>query len=189
MQQKGLSLIESAMVLAISATVISGVLYYYNHAKENRELEEGVKQIQTIAATINKLYSHGATRMDNLDNVVKAISIASGISMTNTGNSNAFSSPSGIYTEFWWDTDSNKYVLETQAKSVSSCMSYASLNLGTLMAGKTTVFVGNHPNGDGWDAVNKTKPYNLSPAEASEQCADKIQNGKLPVKIRHILQY
>ncbi|CTS59007.1 hypothetical protein MUG12_18045 [Escherichia albertii NBRC 107761 = DSM 17582] len=34
---KDLSLIESAMVLAISATITSGILYYYNHAKENHE--------------------------------------------------------------------------------------------------------------------------------------------------------
>ncbi|WP_122998084.1 type II secretion system protein, partial [Escherichia coli] len=48
--EKGLSLIESAMVLAISASVVSGVLYYYNLVQENRKLEEGIKNIQTIAA-------------------------------------------------------------------------------------------------------------------------------------------
>ncbi|HAH8872461.1 hypothetical protein I6H00_27060 (plasmid) [Escherichia coli] len=44
---KGLSLIESAMVLAISTTITSGILYYYNHAKENRELEEGINKANT----------------------------------------------------------------------------------------------------------------------------------------------
>lgn len=38
--QKDLSLIESATVLAISAAVVSGVLYYYNNSKENRGLKK-----------------------------------------------------------------------------------------------------------------------------------------------------
>lgn len=35
---KGLSLIESAMVLAISATITSGILYYYNHVGDAANL-------------------------------------------------------------------------------------------------------------------------------------------------------
>lgn len=37
---KGLSLIEASMVLALSAIVVSGVLYYYNNASSNRKLVE-----------------------------------------------------------------------------------------------------------------------------------------------------
>lgn len=59
--EKGLSLIESAIVLALSAASVSGVLYYYNNMQENRKLEEGVKQIQIISAAINKLYSNSYT--------------------------------------------------------------------------------------------------------------------------------
>ena len=68
--QKGLSLIESAMVLAISAVIVSGVLYYYNHAQENRKLEEGIKQIQTIATSVNKLYTNSTTPPQKGDNSV-----------------------------------------------------------------------------------------------------------------------
>ena len=37
------------------------VLYNYNQTEEDRELEEGINQIQTIAATINELYSNSVT--------------------------------------------------------------------------------------------------------------------------------
>ncbi|EHF9647048.1 prepilin-type N-terminal cleavage/methylation domain-containing protein [Salmonella enterica] len=35
MNQRGLTLIEAAMVLALSAIVISGVMYYYNATSES----------------------------------------------------------------------------------------------------------------------------------------------------------
>ena len=40
---RGLSLIEASMVLALSAIVVSGVLYYYNNASSNRKLVEDSK--------------------------------------------------------------------------------------------------------------------------------------------------
>lgn len=39
--EKGTSLIESAIVLALSVASVSGVLYYYNNMQGNRKLEEG----------------------------------------------------------------------------------------------------------------------------------------------------
>lgn len=36
-REKGLSLIESAMVLALSAVVIAAVLYFYNNSIENKK--------------------------------------------------------------------------------------------------------------------------------------------------------
>ncbi len=92
--QKGLSLIESAMVLAISAAVVSGVLYYYNQTQENRELEEGIKQIQTIVATINKLYSNSVTPLANGnadDATIDAIASVSGLKTVKEGNQNKLS--------------------------------------------------------------------------------------------------
>lgn len=183
--EKGLSLIESAMVLAISASVVSGVLYYYNLVQENRKLEEGIKNIQTIAATINKLYSNSITPMNNLNDVVEAVSVVSGVKTITDGGTKKFVSPTGLYTEFWWDTKSKKYTLETQTKSLSSCISYASLNLGTIMSGKTMILKGSAKP----DVVQNT-PYYLSPAEASRQCKvmyDDNSNGA--IKVRYSLQY
>ncbi|WP_096976051.1 type II secretion system protein [Escherichia coli] len=186
--QKGLSLIESAMVLAISAAVVSGVLYYYNHAKENRALEQGIKDVQNIAATINKLYTNSATPMMNLSDVVEAISVVSGVATKMVGQNKVFVNPTGSYTQFWWDTTSRKYTLEILTNSISSCMSYATLNLGTLMAGKTQITPSNGSAGGHGDP---TPPYNLTPADASSLCKENMNKGQAGsfVKIRYTMQY
>lgn len=193
--QKGLSLIESAMVLAISAVVVSGVLYYYNQAQENRKLEEGIKQIQTIAASVNKLYTNSTTspRGDN-NGVVEAISAIAGIpTKMGPNNTKMFSTPSGQWVEFWANNDgpgNNAYTLETQVQSVSSCISYATLNMGTIMAAKTKVLIGSKDyvnNG----ASNNSTNFSLSPSVASAAC-EKAGNAKgndNNIKIRYTLRY
>ncbi|HFT9678808.1 TPA: prepilin-type N-terminal cleavage/methylation domain-containing protein [Escherichia coli] len=190
--QKGLSLIESAMVLAISAVVVSGVLYYYNQAQENRKLEEGIKQIQTIAATVNKLYTNSTTRLQNGNDaannkVVEAISAVSGIPIKKLSNGDAkvFTTPSGQWVQFWVNNDGNKYTLETQVQSVSSCISYATLNMGTIMAGKTEIRVADNKYGN-----NNPTNFSLSPSDASNACESAGKNkGGNNIKIRYTLSY
>ncbi|MEW9889013.1 prepilin-type N-terminal cleavage/methylation domain-containing protein [Escherichia coli] len=185
--QKGLSLIESAMVLAISAVVVSGVLYYYNQAQENRKLEEGIKQIQTIAATVNKLYTNSVNPPKGNDNTVEAISAISGIPTIMAQGSKMFTSPSGQWVQFWTG-DNNTYFLETQVQSVSSCISYAILNMGTIMAEKTKILIDNKEYGNG-SSGNSTN-LSLSPSIASNACeqAEKNKNGN-NIKIRYKLRY
>ncbi|ENB7516381.1 TPA: prepilin-type N-terminal cleavage/methylation domain-containing protein [Escherichia coli] len=196
--QKGLSLIESAMVLAISAVVVSGVLYYYNQAQENRKLEEGIKQIQTIAATVNKLYTNSTTRLQNGDDaannkVVEAISAISGIptKKLSQGDAKVFTTPSGQWVQLWVEKNSsiNTYQLETQVQSVSSCISYATLNMGTIMAAKTEIYVGNQKYGSNSTSGNTTN-FSLSPSIASDACeeAGKNKNGN-NIKVRYTLRY
>ncbi|HHI2658355.1 TPA: type II secretion system protein [Escherichia coli] len=190
--QKGLSLIESAMVLAISAVIVSGVLYYYNQAQENRKLEEGIKQIQTIAASVNKFYTNSATPPGGDDNgTVEAISAITGIpTKMGPDNIKMFSSPSGQWVQFWVNNDGNKYTLETQVQSVSSCMSYATLNMGTIMAAKTKVLTGetDHSN-NGTSSISTN--FSLSPSVASVACkkAYDINKGRNNIKVRYTLRY
>ncbi|HAL9200100.1 TPA: prepilin-type N-terminal cleavage/methylation domain-containing protein [Escherichia coli] len=185
--QKGLSLIESAMVLAISAVVVSGVLYYYNQAQENRKLEEGIKQIQTIAATVNKLYTNSVNPPKGDDNTVEAISAISGIPTIMAQGSKMFTTPSGQWVQFWTG-DNNTYFLETQVQSVSSCISYAILNMGTIMAEKTKILIDKKEYGNG-SSGNSTN-LSLSPSIASNACeqAEKNKNGN-NIKIRYKLRY
>ncbi|HFH2741303.1 TPA: prepilin-type N-terminal cleavage/methylation domain-containing protein [Escherichia coli] len=196
--QKGLSLIESAMVLAISAVIVSGVLYYYNHAQENRKLEEGIKQIQTIATSVNKLYTNstastkGLSGDDETNKVVEAISAISGIPTKKLSNGNAkvFTTPSGQWVQFWVERGSpiNTYQLETQVQSVSSCISYATLNMGTIMAGKTQIFAGSTEQKES-DSSASTN-FSLSPSVASKLCkqAENNKSGN-NIKVRYTLRY
>ncbi|ENI3887420.1 prepilin-type N-terminal cleavage/methylation domain-containing protein (plasmid) [Escherichia coli] len=189
--QKGLSLIESAMVLAISAVIVSGVLYYYNQAQENRKLEEGIKQIQTIAASVNKLYTNSVTPpTGDVSSVVEAISAITGIpAKMGPGNTKMFSTPSGQWVQFWVNKDgpgNNAYTLETQVQSVSSCISYATLNMGTIMVRKTQVLVDSSVYSNNSNSTN----FFLSPSDASNACenAGKNKRGN-NIKIRYTLSY
>lgn len=198
--QKGLSLIESAMVLAISAVVVSGVLYYYNQAQENRKLEEGIKQIQTIAATVNKLYTNSTASIRGIsgdtefNKVIEAISVISGIPTKQLANNGAkvFTTPSGQWVQLWannGDSANNTYSLETQVQSVSSCISYATLNMGTIMAAKTKVLIGNNDHSNNNSSSSSTN-FSLSPSVASDACerAGKNKNGN-NIKVRYTLSY
>lgn len=198
--QKGLSLIESAMVLAISAVVVSGVLYYYNQAQENQKLEEGIKQIQTIAASVNKLYTNSTASIRGIqgdtefNKVIEAISVISGIPTKQLSNNGAkvFTTPSGQWIQLWannGDSANNTYSLETQVQSVSSCISYATLNMGTIMAAKTKVLIDNNDYSNNNSSSSSTN-FSLSPSVASDACerAGKNKNGN-NIKVRYTLSY
>lgn len=198
--QKGLSLIESAMVLAISAVVVSGVLYYYNQAQENQKLEEGIKQIQTIAASVNKLYTNSTASIRGIqgdtefNKVIEAISVISGIPTKQLPNNGAkvFTTPSGQWVQLWANNGgsaNNTYSLETQVQSVSSCISYATLNMGTIMAAKTKVFIDNNDYSNNNSSSSSTN-FSLSPSVASDACerAGKNKNGN-NIKVRYTLSY
>ena len=54
--QKGLSLIEASMVLALSAIVVSGVMYYYQAASDNNKTQSTVSEVMSIVSAVNGLY-------------------------------------------------------------------------------------------------------------------------------------
>ncbi len=195
--QKGLSLIESAMVLAISAAVVSGVLYYYNQAQENRKLEEGIKQIQSIAASVNKLYTNSTIDIknthtdDDTNKIVEAISVISGVPTKIQNTTKVFISPTGQWIQFWTNKDMERaYNLEIQTISLSSCMSYATLNLGTIMAKKTSILVDSKEINDS-DSSSSNSLY-LSPSQASSICElayKETQGMSRNIKVRYTLRY
>ncbi|HAH9960619.1 TPA: prepilin-type N-terminal cleavage/methylation domain-containing protein, partial [Escherichia coli] len=54
--QRGLSLIETSMVLALSAIVVSGVMYYYQAASDNNKTQSTVSEVMSIVSVVNGLY-------------------------------------------------------------------------------------------------------------------------------------
>ncbi|HGY8986165.1 TPA: prepilin-type N-terminal cleavage/methylation domain-containing protein [Escherichia coli] len=160
----------------------------YNQAQENRKLEEGIKQIQTIAASVNKLYTNSVNPPQGDDNTVEAISAISGIPTIMAHGTKMFTTPSGQWVQFWTG-DNNTYVLETQVQSVSSCISYATLNMGTIMARKTEIHANDQQYGGNSNSGNSTN-FSLSPSIASNACeqAEKNKKGN-NIKIRYTLSY
>lgn len=63
---KGLSLIEAAVVLVLAAIVTVGVMYYYNSAKSNYELNSAEEMIAHIQQRVLSLYQNSAHVDDTL---------------------------------------------------------------------------------------------------------------------------
>ncbi len=61
MNQRGLTLIEAAMVLALSAIVISGVMYYYNATSESYQEQQTMEMIENIISKVNALYVNASS--------------------------------------------------------------------------------------------------------------------------------
>lgn len=58
--QKGLSLIEAAMVLALSAIVVAGVIAYYQSASDNQRTESTISMLTDLISVIHNTYSSQA---------------------------------------------------------------------------------------------------------------------------------
>ena len=84
--EKGLSLIEASMVLALAAIVVSGALYYFNTAKDSERRMENMRTLNNITGVVNKLYlSYGSNKAyDGLSNTLIAKALQ-GIKLRNDG--------------------------------------------------------------------------------------------------------
>ncbi len=131
---KGLSLIEASMVLALSAVVVSGVLYYFNMASNNRKLQENVKSIQAVVSTIRALYANQPPGTPiNLDAVIKSGNFTKG--KTVAGHP-AIILPTGDTIRIYDGSNSpglggKAYSLELRTKSSDVCSYIGGINFGT----------------------------------------------------------
>lgn len=65
--QKGLSLIEASMVLAISAVVIAGVMAYYQFASDNVKLDKLSSALNQVVSSVSVLYANKSDGYRGLD--------------------------------------------------------------------------------------------------------------------------
>lgn len=128
---RGLSLIEASMVLALSAIVVSGVLYYYNNASSNRKLVDDVKTIQMVISTIRTLYENQkpGTKIDAV-----AVAKAGNFTTTSNGNKANIVMPTGEYLSIIDGsvTSGNRlYAIDFYTKDKNVCSHLASVKYGT----------------------------------------------------------
>ena len=169
------------MVLALAATVTAGVMFYYNNAKEKYNVNESIKQIQTIASTVNKLYA-GQSMHNEKDNafLMQSISEVSGIPLKSIRGEIVYATPTGDGIKLEPPKNSDRvYTMEVKTSSRSSCMSFAALNLGTLMKGKTQVGNGN----------SLIPGHALTPSEANSECSKHSPTESNPVTVKYFLSY
>ena len=165
-EEKGLSLIESAMVLALAATVTAGVMFYYQSASDSNKTQSTISEVMSATSAINGLYigQNGYTGLNT--NVLKNSSaipdnykISNGI--TNPFGGNLEVNPAGA------GVSGYGYTLKLTKLPKSACISLATLNLGTSAAGYGINKDGDvNSISDTFD-TNKTKKTAITPAEAA----------------------
>lgn len=167
-EEKGLSLIESAMVLALAATVTAGVMFYYQSASDSNKTQSAISEVMSATSAINGLYI-GQSNYSGLG--VDVLKNSSAIP-DNYKKGSKIMNPFGGDLEVGTPTQGNAYGYHLKLTQLpkSACVSLATLNLGTSAAG-----YGINKNESvssietSWNS-NKTKTTAITPSEAADGC-------------------
>ncbi|EOZ7835933.1 type 4 pilus major pilin [Escherichia coli] len=176
-KEKGLSLIESAMVLALAATVTAGVMFYYQSASDSNKTQAAISEVMSATSAINGLYigqpnydALGASILVNSSAIPENYKIGSG---TNAKISNPFG---GELTVGSANNNNNSfgYFLTLTGLPKSACISLATLNLGTSAkgygVGVTSPSDKNNFQTGTLSNKNEVKASVISPSEAARLC-------------------
>ncbi|EPP5980087.1 type 4 pilus major pilin [Escherichia coli] len=172
--EKGLSLIEASMVLALSAIVVSGVMFYYQSASDSNKTQNTVSQVMSVMSAINGLYVGQASYTGLTDTVLYSSSAVPENYKDKTSKqiNNPFGgklrvAPSG-----------GGYTLSLDGVPKSSCVNIASMNLGTSLQGvgvevKSGTALNPEALGSGKQPTRgKVYSGSLTPANAAILCSD-----------------
>ncbi|EFV9525030.1 pilus assembly protein [Shigella sonnei] len=134
-EEKGLSLIESAMVLALAATVTAGVMFYYQAASDSNKTQAAISEVMSATSAINGLY----IGQNSYSGLTASILKNSSAIPENYKNGNQIMNPfGGNLTVDAADANAAGnfgYHLTLDKLPKSACISLATLNLGTSAAG------------------------------------------------------
>ncbi len=165
-EEKGLSLIESAMVLALAATVTAGVMFYYQSASDSNKTQAAISEVMSATSAINGLYIGQSSYSGLSASVLKNSSAIpdnykSGDEIKNPFGGNLTVAPIGN------GSTGYGYSLKLDKLPKSACISLATLNLGTSAAGYGINNTGDVTIGNDL-GTNKAKSTAISPADAAD---------------------
>ncbi|WP_126721602.1 type 4 pilus major pilin [Escherichia coli] len=178
-EEKGLSLIESAMVLALAATVTAGVMFYYQSASDSNKTQSAISEVMSATSAINGLYI-GQGGYDGLSATVLKNSSAI---PENYKNGEKIMNPFGGELKVGAAAAADKgfgYYIALENLPKSACISLATLNLGTSAAGygvMTTSDLANTQLANNTSSGMKTTP--ISPSEAATMCSNNGSTNKV----------
>ncbi|KDU27921.1 major structural subunit of bundle-forming pilus [Escherichia coli 3-373-03_S4_C3] len=136
-EEKGLSLIESAMVLALAATVTAGVMFYYQSASDSNKTQAAISEVMSATSAINGLYI-GRSDYSGLSESVLINSSAIPDNYKDQQNikiRNPFGGNLSVSAKGTNSSASFGYHITLDNLPKSACVSLATLNLGTSAAG------------------------------------------------------
>ncbi|HFI7911483.1 TPA: type 4 pilus major pilin [Escherichia coli] len=175
--EKGLSLIEASMVLALSAIVVSGVMFYYQSASDSNKTQNTISQVMSVMSAINGLYV-GQASYDGLSDTV--LYNSSAVPENYKDKNKKIKNPFGGILHVA-PNNGGGYALLLDRVPKSSCVNIASMNLGTSLEGvgvevkemtsdKPSVNLSATPVSN--NSVSKGNVYSgtLTPANAASLC-------------------
>lgn len=178
--EKGLSLIESAMVLALAATVTAGVMFYYQSASDSNKSQSAISLVMSATSAINGLYI-GQAGYSGLDSSVLINSSAipdTYKDKTKNSINNPFGGKLIPVAANTTAAGSFGYALTLEGLPKSACISLATLNLGTSAKGYGIGIdtpAGTNSFGSS-AAKGSAKGTPITPAEAAAACQDENNN-------------
>lgn len=174
-EEKGLSLIESAMVLALAATVTAGVMFYYQSASDSNKTQSAISEVMSATSAINGLY----IGQSSYDGVTASVLKNSSAIPENYKNGEKIMNPFGGELKVGSSTSASKgfgYYLALEKLPKSACISLSTLNLGTSAAGYG-VFQNSTNLGDKAIASDAdVSIQSISPSSAAQRCQDGANN-------------
>lgn len=175
--EKGLSLIEASMVLALSAIVVSGVMFYYQSASDSNKTQNTVSQVMSVMSAINGLYVGQASYASLTDEVLLNSSAVPENYKDKVKKK--INNPFGG--ELKVAPHVGGYTLSLNGVPKSSCVNIASMNLGTSLQGVGVGITGAVPTTP--EALNSRQPEKnklysgtLTPANAATLCSEATNN-------------
>lgn len=172
----------SSMVLALSAIVVSGVMYYYQAASDNNKTQSTISEVMSIVSVVNGLYA-GVSGYDGLNSTV--IYNTSAVPDNYKGSSGEIKHPFGGTIDLGNTTTGNNFYIILNDIPKGPCVNIASMNFGTQLVGvgNTAAMTAQHilsaaPT-DGQDDLSSTA---LSHAVAASAC--KQDNNKIAFQLR-----
>lgn len=166
--EKGLSLIEASMVLALSAIVVSGVMFYYQSASDSNKTQNTVSQVMSVMSAINGLYV-GQASYAGLTNEVLFNSSAVPENYKDKRTKKINNPFGGQLTVA--EKAGGGYTLTLEGVPKSSCVNIASMNLGTSLQ---AVGVNAKQNSNPVPTLTPGQLYSgtLTPANAATLCTN-----------------
>lgn len=165
LRQRGLTLIEAAMVLAISTLVIAGIMVFFQSASINAKTNEAMSQLNSLRTTINSLYA-GQPTYQGLSNelLINSSGVPSKM-VSGTDIISAFSSPVIVSDVSVSMGTSNAYSVSFTDVPSEACVAMATKDLGngvvSLDITGTSIMLDPISIADVNMACNGGGPYNL----------------------------
>ncbi|HGG1191178.1 TPA: type 4 pilus major pilin [Escherichia coli] len=171
-EEKGLSLIESAMVLALAATVTAGVMFYYQSASDSNKTQAAISEVMSATSAINGLYIGQSDYSELTESVLTNSSAIPDNYKKNNKIMNPFGGDLNVSSAPAGNNSGYGYRLTLTQLPKSACISLATLNLGTSAAGYGVNTETLNNNSGGASSSGHSKKGAISPSEAAGWCSD-----------------